>query len=63
MARNVGSITITVNVDQLVDKLKEVVCDVSELSDLVPDWNRMEADEIEQRLHEALMDMVTTKNE
>lgn len=64
MARNAGHITVTVsmNVDQLVENLKEVVGDISELSDLIPDWNRMEADEIEQRLYETLMNMVTTKH-
>lgn len=53
-------IEVTVNLDERVDRLQELCCHIRGLSDLVPEWNRMEAEAHEQEIEQILFDLIKT---
>lgn len=50
------------DIDKTINRLQEIITDVSELRDLVPEWNNMEADELEMSIYESLHDIIKTKH-
>lgn len=63
MAKHTGRVVVefSVDIDKSVDRLKDIIGGVAELSDLVPDWNKMEAEEIEQRIYNNLSDLIKSE--
>lgn len=53
-------VTVKADFDDSIDKLQELCNEISELSDLVPQWNRIEADKHIDNIEEILFDLIKT---
>lgn len=53
-------IKATIVLDEKVDKLQELCRQIRELSDLVPEWKRLEAETHEQEIEAILFDLIKT---
>ena len=48
--------------DENVHRLQELTKEIKELSDLVPEWKRHEAEQHEKEIETILFDLITTRN-
>lgn len=54
-------VKVKVHKDETIDRLAEVINDIDELRDLIPDWSQMEAEEISERLYNNLSKCITSE--
>lgn len=54
-------IQVRVHRDKTIDRLGEVIRDIDELTDLIPEWNQMEAQAIRENLFNNLNDCIETE--
>lgn len=57
------SLTASVNIDKTINELKEILEDVSELQDLVPEWNNIEAEQLTDSIYKRLSKLIEVKND
>lgn len=57
MAR-IGKFTVKVNVDKTIEELAEMGALVNEIVDLVPDWSRMEAEQLQDEYNQKLKSLI-----
>lgn len=60
MSKNIQRVTIGVTLDESIHKLQDLCNEIRQLSDLVPEWNRLEAEEHEENIQEILFDLIKT---
>lgn len=53
-------IEATLTLDESIHKLQELCNEIRKLSDLVPEWNRMEAEQHEQEIKDILFELIKT---
>lgn len=59
MAKGI-KIEATLTLDESIHKLQELCHEIRELSDLVPEWNRLEAEEHEENIEDILFELIKT---
>ncbi len=62
MAKNTLNFTVTVKPDEKVIELYEIASLISELNELVPEWNQYESEKIVSDIKERMGTLITTKN-
>jgi len=53
-------IEATVILDEKIDRLQELCSEIRQLSDLVPEWNKIEAEKHEDKIEQILFDLIKT---
>lgn len=62
MSKEISSLSVTVSAsfDKSLDDLQELCNEIRQLSDLVPEWNRLEAEEHEENIEDILFRLIKT---
>lgn len=50
----------TVSFDEKIHKLQELCNEIKQLSDLVPEWSRLEVEEHEEKIKDILFELIET---
>lgn len=54
----VGKITVNIDREKAVEDLPELINNISELSELIPEWNRIEAKKLEEKIYKQISQLI-----
>lgn len=52
----------TVSRDELVDRLPDILANVTMLAELVPEWSQLEADQLEQDIYNQISTLIEVQS-